>query len=346
MENIYMSLPYDLSGSISKNRFRQEILWGLSRIYEVYNSGKDFLAVFDYISDIEIHYLDSIEFYQIKAHNNPIPYTITKILKTDKKENSILGKLYKCKNGVSGKLSVLLAIVSNTPFKDKESTYTSERKKGFITLCEKSKTLLTDSLKKELEIDEVDLQDVYYIYTSMDLIHPKDVIIGKTIAFFIENMGCEPKKITALYQMLYDTICEKACYELKCEDYDSVRRFKSIDRSYIMNTLVEYKEHTDISVEKTKDYIENNFNGNFIRKLSLRTALSSVYTSLLISKSLQEIEQQIRIDIEKNKSIIEGKTEIEICNDLCDKYSFEPIYDNDQRFVFILLVLKRMEEGI
>ena len=27
----YLNLTYDLSGSISKNRFRQELLWGLSK---------------------------------------------------------------------------------------------------------------------------------------------------------------------------------------------------------------------------------------------------------------------------------------------------------------------------
>ena len=31
LSEAYRTIPYDLSGSMSKNRFRQEILWGLSK---------------------------------------------------------------------------------------------------------------------------------------------------------------------------------------------------------------------------------------------------------------------------------------------------------------------------
>lgn len=36
MSYYYMNLPFDLSGSRSKNRFRNEILWGLKKILELY----------------------------------------------------------------------------------------------------------------------------------------------------------------------------------------------------------------------------------------------------------------------------------------------------------------------
>ena len=34
-EAYYLSLPHDLSGSMSKNRFRIELLWGVSKILDL-----------------------------------------------------------------------------------------------------------------------------------------------------------------------------------------------------------------------------------------------------------------------------------------------------------------------
>lgn len=53
-EDSYMKLPYDLSGSSSKNRFRLEILWGASKMFDLYDTD-DFCIVFDYKCDIEVN---------------------------------------------------------------------------------------------------------------------------------------------------------------------------------------------------------------------------------------------------------------------------------------------------
>ncbi|EOY7209651.1 dsDNA nuclease domain-containing protein [Clostridioides difficile] len=79
----YMNLPYDLSGSMSKNRFRNELLWGLKKMYELYKTNEDFVVVFDYRCDIEVHLENKFEFYQVKTQNNSGTYTINKL--TDKK---------------------------------------------------------------------------------------------------------------------------------------------------------------------------------------------------------------------------------------------------------------------
>lgn len=41
----YMSMPYDLSGSRSKNRFRVELLWGIDKILELMESDRAFTMV-------------------------------------------------------------------------------------------------------------------------------------------------------------------------------------------------------------------------------------------------------------------------------------------------------------
>ncbi len=50
--DVYTKIPYDLSGSISKNRFRQELCWGISKMFDLFDK-EDFCVVFDYKCDIE-----------------------------------------------------------------------------------------------------------------------------------------------------------------------------------------------------------------------------------------------------------------------------------------------------
>ena len=65
----YQSLPVDLSGSRSKNRFRLELLWGLGKLIDLMDTADDFTVVFDYVCDIEVHLPNGFEFYQLKTHS-------------------------------------------------------------------------------------------------------------------------------------------------------------------------------------------------------------------------------------------------------------------------------------
>ena len=66
-QEYYMSLPKDLSGSITKNRFRLELLWGISKIIDAHKEKCDYTVIFDFKCDIELHLQDEIDFYQIKT---------------------------------------------------------------------------------------------------------------------------------------------------------------------------------------------------------------------------------------------------------------------------------------
>lgn len=37
VRNAYNSIPHDLSGAASKNRFRLEMLWGIGKMFDLYN---------------------------------------------------------------------------------------------------------------------------------------------------------------------------------------------------------------------------------------------------------------------------------------------------------------------
>lgn len=67
-QEYYMNLPKDLSGSISKNRFRLELLWGISKIIDAHKEEDDYTVIFDFKCDIELHRQDEMCFYQIKTY--------------------------------------------------------------------------------------------------------------------------------------------------------------------------------------------------------------------------------------------------------------------------------------
>ena len=89
----YEKIPADTSGSSSKNRFRLELLWGASKMFDLFDKD-NFCVVFDYKCDIEVHLDNSLEFYQVKTHKIQSPYTFSTLSKQDKTNKSIIGKLF------------------------------------------------------------------------------------------------------------------------------------------------------------------------------------------------------------------------------------------------------------
>lgn len=81
---IYNSLPYDLSGSRTKDRFKYEVLFGIEQLIDNYDQKEDFCVVFDYVCDIEVHWTDKLQFYQVKTSNtgknNNISYLTKKFI--------------------------------------------------------------------------------------------------------------------------------------------------------------------------------------------------------------------------------------------------------------------------
>lgn len=80
-EKYYMNLPKDLSGSIAKNRFRLELLWGISKIIDEHKANNEYTIIFDFKCDIELHKDDELNFYQIKTKKVVIIIRITYVRK-------------------------------------------------------------------------------------------------------------------------------------------------------------------------------------------------------------------------------------------------------------------------
>lgn len=347
--SFYMKLPYDLSGARSKSRFRNEVLWGLEKLFDTYKTGKDFSIVFDYVCDIEVHQNDSYEFYQVKTHNNASPYTLSQLVKLDKTGKSVLGKLYLLKQlSIDNCVALKVAIVSNTALKSFDNTLHSTcGELNFLDLSDSCKDKIKSKLKKELNLSvDVTLQDIYYIYTTMDLINPHNSLLGQTVNFFVEVKGEEPKKTQALFTLLSDTIMQKASYELQSEDYSNLVEKKGMTRKEVEAILNRYSEKTDIAVSKSISFIDSTYT-SYNDRIKKRTALTKIVNNLLRSKLLQDKEIEIITYINSHIDELNGDIPC-IIDTLTNKFgsSFPIEYITSEIKAFMLLILMRNEEGV
>lgn len=294
LENHYFDLPYDLSGSMAKNRFRNEMLWGLEKMFELYKADSDFVMVFDYVCDVEVHVDGKIECYQLKTNNGATPYTVNKIAKPDKTGKSIIGKLYSihCADNGEGMVSKL-ALVVNVPLKTLDNKlHSSESEIAFANLDKKTLKKIEEYLVIECGVENVDLKDCYYIYTSMDLFNPHDSLLGKTINFFVDVYGEEPKRAKVLFQTLVHTIEIKANYEQKCNSYKELVEKKGVTRSEFEQIIKKAIDISDDSVRSIRDEV-NSIYVEFSLRTKVNMSVVSMVKELRTNRLIQKLEEVI-----------------------------------------------------
>lgn len=344
MRNAYNSIPHDLSGAASKNRFRLEMLWGISKMFDLYDK-PDFCVVFDYKCDIEIHFSDSLEFYQIKTHKVQSPYKFTVISKPDKNTGkSIIGRLYLLKNISAQQVSMKVALVSNAFFQIDKKVYSDVELLKFSDLDEATQKRICAALRAELKQDEVDISNIHYIYTSMNLLDPENDIKGKITGCFEKIKNCEPIKPNALYRLIRDTVDAKACYELRSDDYDELIANKGITKTQLDMMLDQYVDNTDNGIMQTQEYIEKKYSTKERKKL--KTALFHILEASVKSNELKRKEKEISSYIDKNIEDLPDDFE-GIIDALIQNFSnsFSVEYTREQIYVFLILILKRWEDG-
>lgn len=346
LSEVYRTIPYDLSGSVSKNRFRQEILWGISKMFDLLDK-PDFCVIFDYKCDIEIHLSDSIEFYQIKSQKTSKPYSFTQVSKIEG-SGSIIGKLFVLKDASSSETRIKCALVSNRFLKIKRKEFSDVEVIDFDTLDDTSKAVVRSALKEELNRKEIELRDLYYIYTSMDLISPENAVKGQIDSCFERIKGCEPVKPNALHRLVFDTIEKKACYEFAINDIEELVKKKGVTKVELDSILEQYKEKTDNSLEHAQAYIEKNYERVSERK-KLKAALAKVFEAEYGSQLLQRKESEISgylINNSESGTLLDDSTEVladVLISAFADTFPLE--YSKQEIFVFVLLIIKRWEDG-
>ena len=343
-KDLYMALPYDLSGSRTKNRFRVELLWGIDKILESFQE-TDFTVVFDYVCDIEMHFNDRLELYQVKSRNATKTFTVNEIITIEKDtKNSILGKLFLIRT-TSPSLKMKLAIVSNVCLKEKTKMLSEIGETQLSSLEADFTDKIKNSISKELGATIADLSEGFYIYTPINLVKPENDLKGKLISEFETIKGYEPKKPNALWRLVFDTVQSKACYELPIADYDELIKKKGITKQEFSNMLDCYVDNTDLSVKKTETYIDSlpNIGDRRRLNLSLRKIVIETQNSSLLNCCEKKVVDFL-LQREETTGLKNISDEIEILFNedfgLPIEYSF---YDKK---AFYALIINNFAEGI
>lgn len=337
----YSKIPHDLSGAMSKNRFRQELFWGISRMFDFFDR-ESFHIVFDYKCDIEMHLEDSIEFYQIKTHKVQSPYSFTAIKKIDGKQ-SIIAKLFLLKDVLSSDIPIKCALVSNSFFQIGKTTKADVETFCFGDLDGASQKTIKEALKSELKCCDVDLNNLHYIYTSMNLLEPQNDLKGKITGSFEKIKGCEPIKPNALFRLIVDTVEERACYELSTFDYAELLKRKGVSKAELDSMLDRHIEKADDSVDQVRTLIDQKLATTRERR-KLKTALAKIVELEYSAKELQRKEAEISAYIEEMTTDL---TIEELADVLLKQFdsTFSIEYSHEEKYVFLLLIIKRWEEG-
>ena len=348
----YMSLPHDLSGAMSKNRFRNEMLWGLSLIFESYLAQKNFVVVFDYVCDIELHADGTFAFYRLKTSSGTSPYSVKKLTKCymDVESNhSILGKLFLIKNSFPNEdNNFKVAVVSNVPIKLNGKVYANSPELCVGSVGEEVVSEFVRCLKNEFPNEtEFDFSSVYYILSTIDLFNPHDTLLEKTVTFYQKVTGKEPTKPNTLYRTFTDIISNCACYEMEAYTYEELIAHKGITTIQISNILKQYSDNANDSVEKCKGYIETLYCNDFGTCVRAKRALDQIVIDLQTNVLLQAKEQEIQKWIMQNLHFLVGDKS-EIANRLMEYKadSFPIEYSRIQIWAMFILILTRIEEGV
>lgn len=303
IKEIYTKLPYDTSGSMAKNRFQYEKMFGLIKMFDSYELYEDYTVVFDYVCDIELHTNEKLSFYQIKTKSDYSPITNSYLTKKDKNSlHSIIAKLYliRCENKEYND-KIELNIVGNVPFKDDTNLCKVELKK-FSEMSEKTQETITSAIKNELNIDNVDIDNLYYIFNSIDLNNYEDTMLGKTLKFYNKVIGVDSKKPNVLYATLKSIIDDKASVEKANLSYDELINQKGFTKKELEKLLNCHKQTNEL-IEKCNDYLRKRFN-NLKDGITISNTLKKIIdkNDLLYEKEKVKIQEYIKETYLNNKS--------------------------------------------
>ncbi|OHW63131.1 hypothetical protein EUAN_09150 [Andreesenia angusta] len=342
--NDYMNLEYDLAGSRSKNRFKNELLWGLSKIFDLYKNNINFSVIFDYVCDIEVHFDDSYEFYQIKTSKGSSAYTLSKILKPTN-GSSVLGKLFDLKHqSIKNGLDSKIALVCNKALKDFCNKEHSDREiLEFNSLKTSCKDKIINILSTELG-EFFDLDNSYFIYSEMNLNNCEDEFLGKTVRFYSEVTNSELANPLKLYNLLKSEIEIKSSYELACNDYDSLILKKALTKRDLDKILDLYYNGPTLT-EKVTEFINSEVE-SFRKRLAWKKAFSKLYREFSVSSFLEALDKKVREYIVINIDDFDC-SRFELIDKLYPifKGDFGPEFEESDIRVFLLFVIIKLEEG-
>jgi hypothetical protein len=234
----------------------------------------------------------------------------------------------------------------NAPFKDGNKMYNSVSELELVDLPEKSKQTINSAIKAELNLkDDIDLENVFYLYSTMDLINPQEALIGKTVQFFVDVYGEEPKKVTTLFQLLEDTVSMKASYEKECGTISELWEKKGISKFQFEQIIKKYINVVDDAVPRAKQIIDDVY-VEFGDKLNMKRSLARIVQEIIVSQWLNKLQHEIAKEIICNVSNYNNGM-ASMIKTLLDKYASDIglEYSVYEKKAYIVLIIARLEEG-
>ena len=331
----YENLPIDLSGSTSKNRHRNEMLWGLTQIFDLYKSGKDFAVIFDNKCDIEIASGNLISFYQVKTGDKN--YTIDKLVKVPpKKRNSILSTLYSLYNDATKSLYV----VSNCSLSLNNSKVVRQELISFNDLSSDEKEKIKAHIKKQLSVD-IDLGKVYFLRSEFCIANPNTLLLGYTV-MFLEAVS---KNLTARAKSFFDymqsLVLEKACYENTCKSLTDAIKYKGITKNQVQNILNNFQISNDSRQEKVYAYFDRLYT-TVLSKIKVKqayTRLRKISNQTILKQAIQQILDYI----DKNMETL-NNSESEAVQLLSKSVELDDCFDDFDRECLVIMALVELED--
>lgn len=300
--NHYTSLRQDLSGSLSKNRYRYELLWGISKIYDLFLSKNGFLVIFDYASDIDVIQDDDFHFYQLKTRETNL--TLSYISRLSKSKESILSKLVSLDTSDSVKS---LNIVSNFKFKCNKNNLTNSDGFCFNQLDQIEINDLNNHLNS-IKLNNPDFSKYFFIRSDICINRPNKILIGETTTFLKKILNVRLLDPEYFLNYLISLVLEKATYEKTISNFNEIAEFKGISNNDLKKLIDDYKSafnpYMELILDKADILAKEGVSYPEIIKIkqSLNNFRKIGFDTAIVTKEIKKIEDFIINDYCNNNS--------------------------------------------
>lgn len=344
LNNTYHLLKKDLSGSTAKNRFRNELLWGVYKIYLTYlNDQREFFVIFDYACDIELGYDDELFLYQIKTKAiQKGNFTLNELVKIEKgSKQSILSTLLQ--NDVDDQIREL-NIVANKNLSCSDSVLSKVENLCFDKLSNDEKITINDHLNTILG-KTANFNKYHFILSNIPLVDSSKSLLGETVTFLDQVADGSTRNAIYFYQYLKDKVEEKATYELHTKNLSETIVKKGITREEISIMIEHYKKTAIDYLTRVVEMIDKlQRKVPYLSYLGIKGALSKFanlgFDSILVTNNIRNVRNEL-----ESKEMYKGLCFEDLVILLENNTLFEGILGHPDKLCIVCIALREIEEA-
>lgn len=344
LEESYKLLSKDLSGTISKNRFRNELLWGMHKLYQTYTEDdRDFFLIFDYVCDIELGFDDELHFYQVKTKSiNKGKFTINELINIKgKSKHSILSNLIK--NNVSDKV-MGMSIVANKNLSCENKTLSNTEVFCLDTLEDDEKETIKKHIKDTIGID-IELDKVYFVLSKIPLLDSNNALLGETVKFLQQVSVNSVKNSTHFFEFLKGIIEEKATYELETITLSDTILKKGITREQLKEIIDKYNATSDDYASRISIIIDSiKQDLPYLKYLDIKKSLTK-FSQLGLESNLVRTNVSCVLKTISEDNSYSSMSLFELIKNVVQNLEFQDLIDDADKMCIVCIALSELEGG-